>query len=396
MGLRKRRLKTIRSLYTDVFNHTTVGFILVDKDGIIKDSNETFRKIFGFKSKSDLRDEHIDICQIDDSAKKQFQVLSDYILNGNNIIEKEMQLLAKNGEKIWCEISGTLLTKDDRMKEGGILWDVVDIREKLKIRELLIAQHEELKKLNKTLHKKVEKGIKKLRDQDKLLVQHTKMAMMGEMLDAIAHQWKQPLSVIKLSADEMHYYSKDEKQDFEYLDIVSSRVQAQVDHLVETIDEFRDFFRPKNTLESENIKDILDSSIRILKDELLKHPIKIEFSGDLNLSAKLIPNEFKHIIINLVLNAKDQFVTNNIENGIINFELENNKKYAIVKVSDNGGGIPKAYMDKIFDANFTTKNQEHGTGIGLYMTKNILEKIGAKIKAKNTEIGAQFIIRIPV
>ena len=396
MGLKKHRLKTLRSLYVDVFNKTTVGILLVDKDGIIKDSNETFRKIFGFELKSELRDQHIEICQIDETLKKDFQVLSDYILAGNNIVEKEFPLRAKNGDKIWCELSGTLLTKDDRMKEGGILWDVVNITEKRKTKKLLKKQHQELKELNKVLNNKVEFGVEKLRKQDKLLTQHTKMAMMGEMLDAIAHQWKQPLSVIKLSADEMHHYSQEEQIDYEYLDEVSLRVQSQVDHLVETIDEFRDFFRPKDTLESKNIKDTLDSSIRILKDELIKNTITIEFSGDMNVTAKFIPNEFKHIIINLILNAKDQFIQNDTKNRLIHFELESNKKYATVTVSDNGGGIPKEYLDKIFEANFTTKTQVHGTGIGLYMTKNILEKIGAKIKAKNSEAGAQFIIRIPI
>ena len=396
MGLKKHRLNTLRSLYVDVFNKTTVGILLVDKDGIIKDSNETFRKIFGFELKSELRDQHIEICQIDETLKKDFQVLSDYILAGNNIVEKEFPLRAKNGDKIWCELSGTLLTKDDRMKEGGILWDVVNITEKRKTKKLLKKQHQELKELNKVLNNKVEFGVEKLRKQDKLLTQHTKMAMMGEMLDAIAHQWKQPLSVIKLSADEMHHYSQEEQIDYEYLDEVSLRVQSQVDHLVETIDEFRDFFRPKDTLESKNIKDTLDSSIRILKDELIKNTITIEFSGDMNVTAKFIPNEFKHIIINLILNAKDQFIQNDTKNRLIHFELESNKKYATVTVSDNGGGIPKEYLDKIFEANFTTKTQAHGTGIGLYMTKNILEKIGAKIKAKNSEAGAQFIIRIPI
>lgn len=396
MGFKKRRLKTLRSLYIDVFNKTTVGFILVNKDGIIKDSNETFRRIFGYKKKGELRDKHINICQVDKKSSKEFKILSDYILAGNNIIQKEFELQSSAGKKIWCELSGTLLTKDDRMKEGGILWDVVDITEKIKTKKLLKKQHDKLQKLNDTLNDKVQNGIKKLREQDRILAQQTKMAMMGEMLDVIAHQWKQPLSVIKLSADEMHYYSKEEKVDYEYLDKVSLRVQSQVDHLVETIDEFRDFFRPKDTLKSENIKQILDSSIRILKDELLKNTIEIKFSGDMNLCAKLIPNEFKHIIINLINNAKDQFIANKTINRSIHFELESKKQYAIIKVSDNGGGIPTEYLNKIFEANFTTKKQEFGTGIGLYMTRNILEKIGSSIDAVNTKYGAQFRIRIPI
>jgi len=396
MGYKKRRLKTIRSLYVDVFNQTTVGFILVDNNGIIKDTNETFRKIFGYEQKSDLRDKHIKICHLNEKNYKKFQKLTASIFKGKNVFEKEIQLLTASGKAIWCEISGTLLHKDDRMKDGGILWDIVEITEKIKIRKLISKQNKELKKLNNSLNKKVLLSINALQQKDKLLVQQTKLAIMGEMLDAIAHQWKQPLSIIKLSASELQYYSSNNTLDKEYTEIISSRVTTQVDHLAETLDEFKNFLRPKGTLKSENIKNIIDSAITILRDELFKNTITVEFKGDETLSAQLISNEFKHIIINLVNNAKDQFNKEDIRDRLITFEIDTSKNYVILKVSDNSGGIPKEYIAKIFDANFSTKTKEHGTGIGLYMTKNILEKIGATIKAKNVKNGAQFIIKVPI
>jgi len=396
MGKKKQRLETLRSLYVDVFNKTTVGFVLVNKNGIIKDTNETFRKTFGYKSKSDLRDKHIQMCHINSTNYEEFQKLSKYILEGNSIINKEFQLLSAMGEPIWCEIAGTMLKIDDRMKEGGILWDIVDITEKVKTKELIAKQNQEFKKLNNSLQNKVLLSSIKLKEQDKILVQKTKLAIMGEMLDAVAHQWKQPLSVIKLSADELKYYSDYNQLDKEYLDTVSVRIMDQIDHLSETIDEFKKFLRPKDSIAKENIKAVVNSSIKILKDELIQNNIKIKFIGDSKIEARIIPNEFKHIIINLINNAKDQFNKHKIVKRVVTFTIEKDKKEAILKISDNAGGIPSQYLDKIFDANFSTKTQEHGTGIGLYMTKNILEKIGATIRAKNIKDGAQFIMRIPL
>lgn len=396
MGNELERLKTFRSLYIDIFNHTTVGLILVDQEGVIKDTNVTLRNLLGYSQKNELRDKHIKMCHINQQNFVEFQRLSKLIYEGESIFKQEFQLLAKSGKYIWCEISGTLLNHDDRMKNCGILWDIVDITQKVKDRELIVEQNKKLRELNDDLCEQVLGNIKHIKDQDTILAQTAKLAMMGEMMDAIAHQWRQPLSIIKLAADELKYISEAEYYSKEDLNETRLRIVSQVEHLIETLHEFRDFFRPKTTIESINIKSVIDSSLHILKDELMQYSITVQITGDFTIEAKLIPNEFKHIIINLVNNAKDQYIIHNIKPRVIDIELSKDEQYVYVRVIDQAGGIPKEYIENLFEANFSTKDGKLGTGIGLYMSKNILEKIGADIEATNVEDGASFIIRIPL
>jgi len=276
------------------------------------------------------------------------------------------------------------------------------------------ARQEELDKLNEDLAERIQIEVNLSKANHKRYEQQAKMAAMGEMMDAVAHQWKQPLSIIKLSTSEVQYMQDEGLITPSYIEEVNARIEKQVDHLVETIDEFRGFFRPKTNIELISIKTVIDSALLLVKDELIKNTIDIKFIGDKTIEAKIIPNEFKHAIINLVNNSKDAFNDGNIcdesdftlchENRIIIFEFNKTIDNIILKITDNAGGIPDTIIKNIFEVNVTSKEEGKGTGIGLYMTKNIIEKIGATIDVENVElinqngksfIGACFKVVIP-
>ena len=256
----------------------------------------------------------------------------------------------------------------------------------------LNAVSEELKILNATLEAKVNKAVDELRQKDEILLKQAKDAAMGEMIDAIAHQWKNPLGVISLLNQQIQIQCllNDTLNKDEVIEVIE-KSEKQIKHLVETLDEFRTFFRPKLVLKKISVKTIINSVTLLMKDELTKNQIIINTSGKTEEKIEIIPNEFKHVLINLINNSKDAFIEKNIKNRVIEFYTYKEKNSVILKVSDNAGGIPSSIIERVFESNYTTKNNK-GTGIGLYMTKQIVEKLDGTIEVFNENEGVCFKI----
>ncbi|MEA3314924.1 MAG: HAMP domain-containing sensor histidine kinase, partial [Campylobacterota bacterium] len=231
--------------------------------------------------------------------------------------------------------------------------------------------------------------------QDKLIMQQSKMAAMGEMIDAIAHQWKQPLNVINIGASELEMninFGFD--IDNEMLMELSKTTQDQVLHLLNTLDEFRSFLRPDKPKENINISKLIESVLVLLKDDLQSNSIITKIIGDKSLSFNVIVNEVKHIFINLISNSRDAFNSNNIKNREITFNILEKKGFISVEIDDTAGGIPDSVIDDIFKANVTTKEEGKGTGVGLYMSTQIAQKNNGELSVKNVENGARFTFNI--
>jgi signal transduction histidine kinase len=231
--------------------------------------------------------------------------------------------------------------------------------------------------------------------QDQLIMQQSKMAAMGEMIDAIAHQWKQPLNVINIGASELEMnlnFGFDIDSDF--LKDIAKDTQEQVAHLLNTLEEFRSFLRPDKPKEKVNISKLIESVFLLLKDDIQSHGISTSISGDLNLEFDVIVNEVKHVFINLISNARDAFKENNIQNKQIEFIISEKKGYNCVEIIDNAGGIPLHVINDIFKANVTTKEEGKGTGIGLYMSTQIVEKNNGNLSVENVDGGAKFTLNI--
>lgn len=256
----------------------------------------------------------------------------------------------------------------------------------------------QLETLNNSLELKVTNQITSLRDKDKMLAQQSKMAAMGEMTDAIAHQWKQPLSIIKTisTSIELNFKCKIQVSDEDmrkYLENITS----QVDHLDETINEFRNFFRPNPKLENSSLHKLIKSTLTLMNDHLVQNNITTDINIDDTISVDVIPSEFKHILINLINNAKDAFIDNKTKEPKIIFAVQSSHNNIVLNITDNAGGIPEDIIDEIFSSNFTTKTNDKGTGIGLYMSRQIIEKIKGTINVSNTTLedgttGASFEI----
>ena len=226
-------------------------------------------------------------------------------------------------------------------------------------------------------NKKLKKEIQK---QKELLILQSKQAIVGEMIDYIIHQWKQPINAMKLELINFELENLDNENNIEFVKSISKKLTE----LNEIISEFRSFFR-EDTKEVFNLKKEIINITKMIKDLLIKNNVLLEVKGD-EVEIEFNKNSLKHIMFILINNSIDAFKENSIDNRKIEIEIKNKTLIYI----DNAGGIPKEIQDKIFDYNFTSKKE--GTGIGLYMVKELLKKENASIKYEKVEKGSKFII----
>ncbi|MBN2817134.1 MAG: HAMP domain-containing histidine kinase [Campylobacterales bacterium] len=258
------------------------------------------------------------------------------------------------------------------------------------------ARQKELDTLNKELEERIAQEVRAAKANHKRYEQQAKMAAMGEMMDAVAHQWKQPLNAISMMSDILVSDFSSGIVDEAYIEELSQDTQAQIEHMVTTLSEFRNFFRPKETRESFGIKRSLSSVLILINDEFIKNNINIHIESDKEVLIYGIENEFKHLVLNILNNAKDAFNEREIKERDIFINFEQANECIKLQIRDNAGGIPTSVIDRIFQPEVTTKTNGQGTGIGLYMSTQIANKLGGELSVKNVQNGAAFTLKVPL
>ncbi len=254
--------------------------------------------------------------------------------------------------------------------------------------------HKQLKRSNKQLKSEIEKGFRR----EALLLQQSRLAAMGEMIGNIAHQWRQPLSVITTTASGMKLIKElgitdDNKSEIEKL----SGIINSSNYLSKTIDDFRNFFKKDKEKDYFDVKQKVEDSLQLVKDTFDFHFIKIEKNYTTDKKAYGISNEYSQALLNILSNAKDAIVLNQIKEPKIKIYFFEKDNYVCLKIEDNAGGIKSNVIKKIFDPYFTTKHKSQGTGIGLYMSKVIIEQnMHGKLEVENSKVGAVFTISLPI
>lgn len=252
----------------------------------------------------------------------------------------------------------------------------------------------ELQEINKTLEHRIDEEVS-LRDANhKLYEQQAKMAAMGEMMDAVAHQWKQPLNALSLMTDMLQGDFSSGSVDQAYIDEIRDDAQTQIQHMVTTLDEFRSFFRPKDKTETFGIKRCIQSVMLLVNDEFMQNNINIHIQSDKEILIHGIENEFKHLILNIINNAKDAFNERDIKQRDIYIHFYQEDNHINLEIEDNAGGIPEDVIHDIFRPEITTKEESKGTGIGLYMSMQIAQKLNGSLSVTNTNKGARFLLEI--
>lgn len=236
-----------------------------------------------------------------------------------------------------------------------------------------------------------------LKMKDEVMIAQSRHAAMGEMISMIAHQWRQPISVIAMDANNILADIELEMLNEEDLKEASKDIVNQTKELSKTINDFREFFKPNKNTEKILLKEILNDALSVIGKSLENNNIELVIDLDKSIEIKTFSRELMQVLINIIKNAKEVLIEKEIQNSKIHIKTSHINDEIVININDNAGGINKDILDKIFDPYFTTKGEKNGTGLGLYMSKTIIDKhLKGSITAFNKDGGACFEIRLPV
>lgn len=274
----------------------------------------------------------------------------------------------------------------------------LDLEESLKI---LDEQREQLTSFNAILEKRVSEEVEKQQNQERLMIHQSRQAAMGEMLESIAHQWRQPLNIVGLATANLETQfsigAMNDKEFHEKMGIIALNIK----YMSDTIDDFRKFLNPQRETTIFDARNSIDEVLTILDAQF--HSNKIINTLDISCKPLFygVENEFKQVMFILLNNSVDaikmQTEKNSALDGAINVVVTCRNNHGVIEVSDNGGGIDTNIIDTIFNPYVTTKSDSYGTGIGLYIAKNIIEtRMKGTLGVKNIASGACFTITLPL
>lgn len=378
--------KTIEFQHT-TFENNAAGIMIVDSKRNIVSVNRQLVTIFGYDDKSEIIGQNARFLHASDESYKKWAPKFERVKDGILLANTEYAGRQKNGTVIWCLFYGTKITLENG--EDGVMWSLVDITKEKKARDELMC-------LNEMLERKVETESAKMVEHERLMMQQSRMSAMGEMIGAIAHQWRQPLNALGLMIQDADMSYRYGEMDKTYFETFKQKSMEQISFMSKTIDDFRDFFKIDKELKNFPIIVKIKEVISLLKPQFASSDISITLREDCDCTVFGYPNEFMQVILNILNNGKDAIIETKKESGLITITSLCQTGACIITIEDNGGGIPKKAVEKIFDPYFTTKAPDKGTGIGLYMAKTIIEKhMNGKISVTNGENGAIFAIELP-
>ncbi|MBF0336910.1 MAG: response regulator [Nitrospirae bacterium] len=376
--------------FYNVFNKNADGILVIDMEGRVIFANPTAEAMF------------------DKGTGQLVGHLMGFPVVKND--KAEIDILRGNGETI---------SVDMRMVEAE--WEsspafIASLRDVTETKQLM----NEIYKLNRTLEQRVTEEVEKRRIHEHMLVQKSKMAVMGEMIHAIAHQWRQPLNSLSLIVQDIREAYDHEGLSDEYLTKTIADAMKQIEFMSHTVDDFRNFFIPNKRKVVFDVNLIIYELVNIIRDQFRTQSIKIKHvcqcprhimeivacstykSCEYDMvNVNAYPNELKQVILNLMVNARDAImyarrkdVLHKGEVGRIELDVARDGDKVKIHIKDNGGGIPDGVLSHLFEPFFTTKDVD-GTGVGLYMSKMIIEKnMGGKLYAENIDNGAMFTIEL--
>jgi signal transduction histidine kinase len=353
---------------------------------------------------------------IDTLPTLAYAIQKDYIgqlkITGKLEEQSNLSVGVRNDEPILRDILNKALSKITPLQKQKILnkWISINYQKNLDYKFMskflfgvfivvlifaLLYRQFLLKDLNKKLNKRVKEEIEKNEENNKILLKQSRMASMGEMLENIAHQWRQPLGEINAVLMEIETITRYGKLEEEHLLKSIKTCNEIAEHMSTTISDFQNFFKPSKQKDKFSVLEVCKKAIAIINASLKNNNIELSFDIQEDNTIEGYSNEFSHAILNIISNAKDALISRKIQNPKITLSIKVGKEFTVIKIEDNAGGIKLKDINLVFEPYFTTKGEKRGTGIGLYMTKVIIEdNMHGFIDVKNTKEGALFRIKV--
>lgn len=292
-------------------------------------------------------------------------------LNISNVVAHEVGCIKKDGSKI------TVLTRGvDALWKGE------------KVRISYVIDISEYKELQSNLEQLVSSQVNEINQKNQLISQQHKLVAMGEMIGAIAHQWRQPLNALSINIQNLEDDFQENLVDESFLTTFVQHNQKIIRYMSNTIDDFRSFFRIDKQKQSFSAKDAIKEALHLHEAQLRNYMIEVGIEGE-DFELLTFKSEFQQVILNLINNAKDAIILRQRLGGRLLIILN----ASTITFEDNGGGIEESILERIFEPYFTTKEQGKGIGLGLYISKMIIEQhMGGTLRVHNGEHGACFTL----
>ncbi|MBM9499466.1 PAS domain S-box protein [Leptospira sp. 201903071] len=378
-----------------IFETVVDAIIMITPKGTIMMFNTAAEKMFGYGF-TEVVGKNIKFLMPEPYHSEHDEYLKRYVETREKKIigiGREVVALKKDGTKFPVELAVSEFSQNQNQYFVGVIRDST-LRKKSEndLREKTSA----LEELNRGLEARVESEIQKRREQEKAMIVRSRLADMGEMIGNIAHQWRQPLNAISLCVQDFSYAYSEGKLDEEYIEDSTNKIMNLVEQMSATIDDFRNYFRPNKTKEKFSLKTLIQKSFSLVSESLKNQNISIYFNPNEDYQVFGFPNEFSQVILNIIANSRDALMESHPDEPSIHVDIRKEGEKKMVTIRDNGGGIDSSILEKLFQPYFTTKDQGKGTGIGLYMSKSIIENnMDGKIYAYNSDQGAVMVIELP-
>ncbi len=359
IDLEEKNLRLIESVYNfeDIFNTTMEMIVIFEDDGTIIDMNQSGLKMLGYYYKSEIVGTKISRHVLESELPRVYE---DLRMDTHE--PYELIILRRDGSQLYTLMSSRRIIRDGRKVRLSTLMDLTEVRQ-----------------------------------QNSHLIQQSKMAAMGEMIENIAHQWRQPLSQVNsavLLVDGL--LDKRDIQD-EQIEAKLSEIEELTKYMSTTINDFKDFFVQEKKVVSFVLSDVVNKAVNIASSSLKSSHIDLQLLIDEEIIMQGYSNELQQVILVLINNAKDVLKSRENAAPKIVIRLGKEDTYAFISVSDNAGGIEDDIIGKVFEPYFTTKQQTQGTGLGLYISKMIIqESMNGSLEVENRNAGACFTIRLPI
>ena len=391
----QKKLKQSEEKFRTLFDIAPVLLDSFDKDGKVVLWNKECEKVFGW-SLEEIQKEKNPISLLYPDTLIQKEIFEDFQNNDGNIY-KEWHPITKDGKEIITRWANIQLPNDEIIHVG---YDITQQRKNEKIvqektEQLKIAK-QQLEELNSSLENRIESEINKNTKQQMILMHQSKLAQMGEMIENIAHQWRQPLAQINSLVLLIDMELNKNKFTNSILENKLGEIEVLTAYMSKTIDDFKNFFSPNKQKNIFEIENAIQKALDIVRGVVHLYHIKTTINIGKDLKCYSYLEELQQVILTILNNAIEALILKKIPSCEISIDVYKQDNNIVINIQDNALGINIKHLDKIFEPYFTTKRKAQGTGLGLYMAKMIIENgLLGTLNVENKLNGACFTIKIP-